>query len=142
MAGFAVNLDLVRRYPNATMMYKAGYEEDSFLRELHVDADQMEARAANCTEILVWHTQTVQAKTASLLPYADPSGSSVAALLDSMSRQNLVVFTEKGSLTHPPPNPQPPTPPPLTAPTAATNRTIAKHDWHLTLLNLTRFYST
>lgn len=62
MAGFAVNLDVLAQNPNATMPYRAGYEEDEFLKSLDLKLDQVEALANNCTEILVWHTQTKNTK--------------------------------------------------------------------------------
>jgi beta-1,3-glucuronyltransferase len=53
MAGFAVNIKLLHRFPNATFIYKAGFEEDSFLQDLVPHADFIEAKAANCTEVLL-----------------------------------------------------------------------------------------
>ena len=40
------------------MPYKASYEEDGFLRQLGVRAEDAEALAENCSLVLVWHTQT------------------------------------------------------------------------------------
>ena len=52
MAGFAVNVKLLHRYPNATIIYKAGYEEDQFLQALLSDSNsQIEPKAANCTQV-------------------------------------------------------------------------------------------
>lgn len=62
MAGFAVNLKFLSQNPGASMPYKAGYEEDHFLKSLTIKIDDIEVKAANCTEIYVWHTQTKQAK--------------------------------------------------------------------------------
>lgn len=62
MAGFAVNLEYLARHPNATMPYKAGYEEDSFLRSISLTLKDIEPKANNCTEILVWHTRTQKTK--------------------------------------------------------------------------------
>ncbi|XP_055902031.1 galactosylgalactosylxylosylprotein 3-beta-glucuronosyltransferase S isoform X1 [Eupeodes corollae] len=62
MAGFAVNLEHFANHPNATMPYKAGYEEDSFLRSISLSLKDIEPKANNCTEILVWHTQTQKTK--------------------------------------------------------------------------------
>ncbi|KAH8377937.1 hypothetical protein KR093_008037 [Drosophila rubida] len=58
MAGFAVNLAYMSLYPNVNMPYKPGYEEDLFLRSIGLHIDQIEPRGNNCTEVLVWHTQT------------------------------------------------------------------------------------
>ena len=40
------------------MPYKASYEEDGFLRQIGVGADEAEPLADNCSLVLVWHTQT------------------------------------------------------------------------------------
>ncbi|XP_065358337.1 galactosylgalactosylxylosylprotein 3-beta-glucuronosyltransferase S isoform X2 [Calliphora vicina] len=58
MAGFAVNLAYMSEYPNASMPFKPGYEEDYFLRSIALTLDKIEPKGNNCTEILVWHTQT------------------------------------------------------------------------------------
>lgn len=58
MAGFAVNLEYMGLSPNVTMPYKAGYEEDDFLKSIGLKMQDIEPKANNCTEILVWHTQT------------------------------------------------------------------------------------
>lgn len=59
MAGFAVSVQLLKEFPNATMEHKLGYLEDSFLRTLNVSLADLEPKAKNCTEVLVWHTKTV-----------------------------------------------------------------------------------
>lgn len=58
MAGFAVNVEVLLQNPNATMPFRAGYEEDEFLKSIELKLEQIEPLANNCTEILVWHTQT------------------------------------------------------------------------------------
>jgi len=70
MAGFAINIEFMRkRNPKAdiAMPYKAGYEEDFFLQNLHIKLEDIEPMANQCTEILVWHTKTVKGKKANLL---------------------------------------------------------------------------
>lgn len=62
MAGFAVSLDYLEHSPNATMPYKAGFEEDEFLRSIGLKITDIEPKAKNCSEILVWHTQTKKEK--------------------------------------------------------------------------------
>lgn len=62
MAGFAVNLDYLSHSPNATMPYRAGHEEDGFLKSIGLKISEIEPKANNCTEILVWHTQTKKMK--------------------------------------------------------------------------------
>lgn len=66
MAGFAVNLEYLARSPNATMPYLAGYEEDEFLKNIGLRLEDIEPRASDCTEVLVWHTQTKKANAAVL----------------------------------------------------------------------------
>lgn len=58
MAGFAVNLKYMGLSLNVTMPFKAGYEEDEFLKSIGLKMQDIEPKANNCTEILVWHTQT------------------------------------------------------------------------------------
>ncbi|KAK0154117.1 Galactosylgalactosylxylosylprotein 3-beta-glucuronosyltransferase 1 [Merluccius polli] len=60
MAGFAVNLELILRKPQAYFKLrgvKGGYQESSLLKEL-VSLSDLEPKAANCTKVLVWHTRT------------------------------------------------------------------------------------
>lgn len=64
MAGFAVSLDYLAKNPNATMPYKAGFEEDGFLKSIALKMNEIEPKAKNCTDILVWHTQTKKEKPA------------------------------------------------------------------------------
>ncbi|XP_027850679.2 galactosylgalactosylxylosylprotein 3-beta-glucuronosyltransferase S-like [Aphis gossypii] len=86
MAGFAINVQLLFKYPYATMPYKAGFEEDRFLSALAIRLDEIEPKAENCTKILVWHTQTakkpkpiVMVKSKASLP------GSLATLLDQVT---------------------------------------------------------
>ncbi|XP_066506978.1 galactosylgalactosylxylosylprotein 3-beta-glucuronosyltransferase 1 isoform X2 [Hoplias malabaricus] len=60
MAGFAINLKLILRKPQAYFKLKGvkgGYQESSLLREL-VTLEELEPKANNCTKVLVWHTRT------------------------------------------------------------------------------------
>ncbi|XP_054169215.1 galactosylgalactosylxylosylprotein 3-beta-glucuronosyltransferase 3-like [Oppia nitens] len=60
MSGFAVNLQLLLDKPNAYFTLKAsrGYQETLFIHQLITGVDQLEPKAVNCSEILVWHTRT------------------------------------------------------------------------------------
>lgn len=59
MAGFAVSVKFLLQRPNATMPFKAGYEEDGFLKSLApLEPKDIEFLAENCTRVLAWHTQT------------------------------------------------------------------------------------
>ncbi|EDW28491.1 GL18922 [Drosophila persimilis] len=64
MAGFAVNLEYMAQFPNVNMPYKPGFEEDRFLRSIGLRLDLIEPRGSNCSQILVWHTQTKSKKAA------------------------------------------------------------------------------
>ncbi|XP_059488582.1 galactosylgalactosylxylosylprotein 3-beta-glucuronosyltransferase P [Neocloeon triangulifer] len=59
MAEFAVNVKFLLKRPKAAMPYKPGFEEDGFLKSLApFDPKEVELLANNCSEILVWHTQS------------------------------------------------------------------------------------
>jgi hypothetical protein len=68
--GFAVSLNYMAKYPNSTMPYKAGYEEDAFLKSIDLKINEIEPKAHDCTEVYVWHTQTTKSKS-SLIKIAD-----------------------------------------------------------------------
>ena len=53
MAGFAVNIEYLISNPNATMPYKAGYEEDQFLRSLGLQLEDIEPKADSCTQVIL-----------------------------------------------------------------------------------------
>jgi len=91
MAGFAFSVDLlVSRGGNASMPYWVGHEEDEFIKSLGVEYQDLEPRANNCQEILVWHTKTVSEKSpnlvlrASQFPY-----SNLPSLIQSMAAQGV-----------------------------------------------------
>lgn len=52
MAGFAVNLQVVHANPKATIPMRVSYLEDGFLRQLHLELDDLEPLAADCTEVM------------------------------------------------------------------------------------------
>lgn len=60
--GFAVNLNYLAKFPNCTMPYKAGYEEDAFLRSINLKIEDIEPKANDCSEVYVWHTRTTKTK--------------------------------------------------------------------------------
>lgn len=51
MAGFAVNIEFLLKHPLAQMPYKAGSEEDHFLRSLKLEYKDIEPKANLCTEV-------------------------------------------------------------------------------------------
>uniref|UniRef100_A0A672H8M6 Galactosylgalactosylxylosylprotein 3-beta-glucuronosyltransferase n=2 Tax=Salarias fasciatus TaxID=181472 RepID=A0A672H8M6_SALFA len=60
MAGFAVSLQLILSKPDVYFRIHGipgGYQETRFLGDL-VTLSDLEPKAANCTEVLVWHTRT------------------------------------------------------------------------------------
>ncbi|XP_075232879.1 glucuronyltransferase I [Lycorma delicatula] len=59
MAGFAINLQLFLKNPEAKFSYEAkgGYQESILLKSL-ITRDQVEPVADNCTKVYVWHTRT------------------------------------------------------------------------------------
>ena len=98
MAGFAVNLEYLAKSPNASMPYTAGYEEDSFLRSIGLKIEDIEPKANNCTEILVWHTQTTKYKAPILrvdIPTIHKDNSSLEKLL--MHLETMGVSHTSGS---------------------------------------------
>lgn len=60
MAGFALNLDLVLKRPQARFTYKVarGHQESHIIGQLIRDKSELEPKASNCSKVLVWHTRT------------------------------------------------------------------------------------
>jgi len=99
MAGFAVNIKLLHKHPNATIIYKAGYEEDTFLKDLIVSYDEIQPKAQNCTQILVWHTKTVQIPQRRIKPPKEKTEhtfSSINGLLYALDKLKLAIISLKG----------------------------------------------
>ena len=63
MAGFAVSLERVLRYPDAyfSLRVKRGYQEGTILKLMNVAMEDLEPKAHNCTAVYVWHTRTERA---------------------------------------------------------------------------------
>lgn len=96
MAGFAVNLSYMAQYPAVNMPFKTGYEEDLFLRSIGLHIDQIEPRGANCTEVLVWHTQTKNKKVSVVRinkQYLDDS-TNLGALFRSLSAMGVATASD------------------------------------------------
>ena len=51
MAGFAVNIEVLLKHPNADIPERVSYIEDGFLRSLGAEVDKLEPLANNCTEV-------------------------------------------------------------------------------------------
>ncbi|GAU88219.1 hypothetical protein RvY_00959 [Ramazzottius varieornatus] len=60
MAGFAVSVKLLMDHPEAKFDFDQppGYQETYFLKGLGLKKEDMEPKAKNCTQVLVWHTKT------------------------------------------------------------------------------------
>ena len=60
MAGFSVNMEYIIKNPDVTFSYEhaVGMQETNFLEQLGFSLDDLEPLAYQCTEVLVWHTQT------------------------------------------------------------------------------------
>lgn len=60
MSGFAVSADLLLKTPNAYFSLKVnrGYQETFLIEQLISSIDQLEPKANDCTEVLVFHTRT------------------------------------------------------------------------------------
>ena len=95
MAGFAVNIELLKKY-RPKMPYLAGFEETLFLENMNVTFEDIEPRANYCTEILVWHTQT---KNVALPIYQAGSrrGQSLVTLMDDMSSKGMLRLMDSSS---------------------------------------------
>ncbi|KAI4891609.1 hypothetical protein NFI96_020999 [Prochilodus magdalenae] len=60
MAGFAVNLEVILANPRALFKRrgaKPGMQESDFLKQI-TKVEDLEPKAKNCTQVLVWHTRT------------------------------------------------------------------------------------
>ena len=62
MSGFAINVQIILEYSNVywDRSSKVGNMESDFLNSLQTDVNELETIDANCTRVLVWHTQTVK----------------------------------------------------------------------------------
>lgn len=96
MAGFAVSLRHLAKYPNATMPYKAGYEEDAFLKSIGLKFEDIEPKANDCKEVYVWHTQTTKKKPPLIKVAGDvleETKSNLYALLKSLGEMGVSHFS-------------------------------------------------
>lgn len=103
MAGFAVSLQHLNRYPNASMPYKAGYEEDAFLKSIGLKIDEIEPKANDCTDVYVWHTQTTKTKAPLIKVTKDTlqaTSSNLFALLKMLGEMGVSHFSGSGGECH------------------------------------------
>ena len=95
MAGFAVNTELLKRY-RPKMPYLGGFEETLFLENMNITIEDIEPLANDCTEMLVWHTQTK--KVAIPIYQTGPrQGHSLENLMDDMSSKGMLILTDSSS---------------------------------------------
>ena len=99
MAGFAFNTVMLQDKPSSRMPYKAGHEEDLFLKTLNVELEDIEPKAKDCTEVLVWHTQTVKGKKAKVRLAKNKKNhgkTSLDELMKDLGFQGIVEVSPKG----------------------------------------------
>lgn len=85
MAGFAVSVRFLLERPDGRMPFRAGYEEDGFLRSLApLEPGDVELKAANCSRILVWHTRSINPEPAAPVDMDTYNGTNVPILRDQL----------------------------------------------------------
>lgn len=81
------------------MPYKAGYEEDSFLKSIGLKIHEIEPKANDCTEILVWHTQTTKKKSP-VLKFSEEvltrSNSNLLTLMNTLGEMGVSHYSASG----------------------------------------------
>jgi beta-1,3-glucuronyltransferase len=100
MAGFATHTSMARR-ANGRMPYRAGHEEDLFLRNLGLNYSDIEPKANLCTEVLVWHTKTVKVDIPEVRMAAienELEGTSLQSLIKDMVSKGLVKMSKSGKV--------------------------------------------
>ncbi len=95
MAGFAVNVQLVQK-SKARMPFKAGHEEDLFLRALGVSMRELEPKAKGCTEIYVWHTQTAKTRIPIVRRPEATMSNSLTKLLQELEQKGVLKLADNG----------------------------------------------
>lgn len=100
MAGFAFKVGLLKKTGKKVRMpYKAGHEEDLFLKNLAIEREDIEVKAKNCTEILVWHTQTAKKTSPKIKPSGETKknlGSNLMPLLKHLSESGVIELSSSG----------------------------------------------
>lgn len=64
MAGFAINLDLIKKNENVVFSFDVnrGYQETAILSSVITSVHDLEPLADKCTKVYVWHTKTKEPK--------------------------------------------------------------------------------
>lgn len=62
MAGFAINLDLIKKNEAVSFSFEVerGYQETAILSSVVNSVHELEPYADNCTKVYVWHTRTIE----------------------------------------------------------------------------------
>lgn len=97
-----MNLAFMTEHPNASMPFVPGYEEDYFLRSLALRLDMIEPKGNNCTEVLVWHTQTKNHELTTVQishEYLD-NRSNLGLLFESLSNMGVAKASDRGGERH------------------------------------------
>ena len=94
MAGFAVNTELLKVH-RPKMPYLRGFEETLFLENMNITIEDIEPLANGCTEILVWHTQTVNRDVPIYQTWAK-QGQNLDALIVDMSGKGMLTESSNG----------------------------------------------
>ena len=104
MAGMAVSVGYMlaqeQKGHKISMTYWQGHEEDSFLRSMGTELADLEPKANNCRDVLVWHTKTKKVQVP-LLNFRrrlkDHIDNLASGLIENMKQEGMVaVDTEKG----------------------------------------------
>lgn len=98
---FSILQAYLAKFPNATMPFKAGFEEDEFLKSIKLKIEDIEPKANNCTEVLVWHTQTTKSKSPQIKissDFLDDKKSNLKSLLDNLGKMNVNHVSSSGGV--------------------------------------------
>ena len=97
MAGFAVSTRLLRaKKEGGRMPFKAGHEEDQFLRSLDLEMSEIEPKASGCSEVLVWHTKTIHTNKPTVRLHPDHADSSLRPLINDVVKKGIVSESKSG----------------------------------------------
>ena len=94
MAGFAVNIELLKMH-RPKMPYLKGFEETLFLENMNITIEDIEPLANGCTDILVWHTQTIN-REVPIYQTGARQGQNLDALIVDMSGKGMLTESSNG----------------------------------------------
>ena len=78
------------------MTYWNGHEEDAFLKSMGTEMSDLEPKADNCRDVLVWHTKTKKAQVPLLnFKYIDRfNNENLQGLVETLQRQGMVAVDD------------------------------------------------